>query len=86
MSVRKTQTEGKLVIDLDGSSGNAFCLLGLAASYLKQLEKSKDDIETILTEMKSGNYDNLLIVFERELSEYVILETENEHYLTLLNS
>ena len=86
MSVRKTQTQGKPVIDLDGPSGNAFCLLGLAASYLKQLEKSKDDIETILAEMKSGNYDNLLIVFERELGEYVILETENEHFLTLLNS
>lgn len=86
MSVRKPQSEPKPVIDLDGPVGNAFALLELAAKYLKQLEKSEDDIETILAEMKSGNYDNLLIVFERELGEYVILETENEHYLTLLNN
>ena len=86
MSVRKPQSETKPVINLDGPLGNAFALLGLVAKYLKQLEKSDDDIETILAEMKSGNYDNLLIIFERELGEYVILETENEHYLTLLNS
>lgn len=86
MSVRKTQTQRKPVINIDGPTGNAFYLLGLAKNYLKQLERDKDDIETILAEMKSGNYDNLLIVFERELGEYVILETENEHYLTLLSN
>ena len=86
MSVQKTQTQRKPVINIDGPTGNAFYFLGLAARYLKQLEKSKDEIETILAEMKSGDYDNLLLVFEKELGEYVILETENEHYLTLLSN
>lgn len=84
MSV-KTIKKSKTTINIDGPDGNAFVLLGLAKRFLKQLGKGEDDIETILTEMQSGNYDNLLIVFQRELGEYVDFETNNQNYLNLFN-
>lgn len=57
-------------IDLTGPQGNAFVLLGLASDLAKQLKK---DGAAILTEMKSGDYDHLLEVFEREFGDYVTL-------------
>ena len=84
MSV-KTIKQSKTTINIDGPDGNAFMLLGLAKRFLKQLERSSDDIDIIISEMQSGNYDNLLIVFQRELGEYVDFETNNQHYLNLFN-
>lgn len=84
MSV-KTIKHSKITINIDGSDGNAFVLLGLAKRFLKQLKRDSDDIDAIIKEMQSGNYDNLLIVFQRELGEYVDFETNNQHYLNLFN-
>ena len=62
--------ESKLEIDLTGPMGNAFCLLGYASKFCKQLGK---DPEPILEEMKSSDYENLVSVFDREFGEFVIL-------------
>ncbi len=60
----------KPVIDISGPMGNAFCLLGLASQYAKDLNK---DSEKIKEEMTSGDYENLLFVFEREFGDYVTI-------------
>lgn len=60
----------KIEIDLTGPLGNAFCLLGVAETLCKQLGKDYDDIST---RMKSGDYENLLAVFEEEFGDYVDL-------------
>ena len=59
------------VIDLTGPQGNAFFLLGQAGRYAGQLGLDSD---TIIAEMKSGNYENLVQVFDRYFGDYVILE------------
>jgi hypothetical protein len=61
-----------LVIDLTGSQGNAFYLMGFAQ---KNARKFGLDSDTVLAEMKSGDYKNLVQVFDNYFGEYVILET-----------
>lgn len=52
-----------LTIDLAGEDGNAFVLMGYVQRYAKELGK---DGKAIIDEMKSGDYSNLIAVFERE--------------------
>jgi hypothetical protein len=59
------------VIDLTGPQGNAFFLMGQAGRYARQLGL---DGNAIITEMRSGNYENLVQVFDRYFGDYVILE------------
>ena len=60
-----------LVIDLTGSQGNAFYLMGFAS---KNARKFGLDGSAILAEMKSGDYENLVTIFDKYFGEYVILE------------
>lgn len=60
-------------IDLTGPEGNAFYLLGYASKALPIIGKTKEEIDKILEEMKSSDYENLIAVFDRELGEYVDL-------------
>jgi len=57
-------------IDLTGPKGNARFLLMLAKSMAKQMLK---DPEPILEEMKAGDYENLIAVFDRHFSDFVTL-------------
>ena len=50
------------VIDLQGSQGNAFALMGIAEDWLRQM-KRRDEFRAMRTEMMSGDYNNLLRVF-----------------------
>ena len=59
------------VIDLTGPQGNAFFLMGQAGRYARDLGLNGD---TIINEMKSGDYENLVAVFDRYFGDYVILE------------
>ena len=59
------------VIDLTGPQGNAFFLMGQAGQYARQLGLDGD---MIINEMKSGNNENLVQVFDRYYGYYVILE------------
>ena len=59
------------VIDLTGPQGNAFFLMSQAGQYARQLGLDGDQI---INEMKSGNYENLVQVFDRYFGDYVILE------------
>jgi len=64
----------KITIDLSGPDGNAFYLLGKVRQFGQQLEFSKEKQSEISKEMKSGDYDNLLSVFEKHFGEYVKLQ------------
>jgi len=57
-------------IDLKGPRGNSYCLLGQARSLCKDLDMNS---KPILDDMKSGDYEHLLEVFEKHFSEYVTL-------------
>ena len=59
------------VIDLTGPDGNAFALMAQASNFARQLGLNKNKI---ITEMKSGDYENLVLVFDKYFVDYVILE------------
>ena len=62
-----------LSIDLTGCTGNAFYLLGYARELCRKLEKSEEETESILKEMKSSDYANLIQVFDDYFGDFVIL-------------
>lgn len=57
-------------INLLGSQGNAYYLLGVASNLANQLKLDKNQI---LKKMKEGNYENLITVFDYYFGKYVIL-------------
>ena len=65
----KQKRSGPIVVDLTGPDGNAFALMGLASSLAKQL-----GIKSPTAEMMSGDYENLLEVFDKNFGDFVILE------------
>lgn len=69
--IRNKTLTGPIVIDLTGPHGNAFYLLGVASVTAKKLGVDPDPI---LDDMKSGDYENLLEVFENYFGDYFILE------------
>lgn len=68
---RKTKMPGQIVIDLTGPDGNAFYLMGVAEKFCKTLGMDSDKI---ISEMQSGDYENLLKVFDSYFGSFVILE------------
>lgn len=69
--IRKKKNSNKVVIDLTGPQGNAFFLLGTAGRYALDMGL---DADTVLDKMKSGNYENLVTVFDSYFGDFVILE------------
>lgn len=67
---KKEMKQGKIKIDLTGPSGNAFFLIGYAKQLAEQLGK---DAKDIVARMTSGNYENLIKVFDAEFGDYVDL-------------
>lgn len=60
----------RMVIDLTGPQGNAFFLLGTAR---KLANRCDIDADTVIEEMKSGDYDNLVDVFDKYFGDFVDL-------------
>ena len=68
---KKEERNGPIVIDLTGPDGNAYALMAYATRFAKQLDL---DDKVIIKEMSSGDYENLLQVFDRYFGGFVILE------------
>ena len=60
------------VIDLQGPQGNAFALMAYADDFLRQMGR-RHEFNAMRTEMMSGDYDNLIRIFEENFGEYVTL-------------
>ena len=69
MIKEKPKSNG-IEIDLTGPQGNAFYILGVAKSLCKQLDFNES---FVLNEMKSGDYDNLIKVFDDKFGSVVIM-------------
>jgi len=65
----KPQTRG-IEIDLTGPQGNAYFLLGTAQNLAKQIGLNSGEI---VKEMTSGDYENLVQVFDRHFGSVVTL-------------
>jgi len=70
MIKKKIQKNNGLEIDLTGPNGNAYYLLGTAKNLAKQLDLDSDKI---LNEMQSGDYENLIQVFDKNFGMFVTL-------------
>ena len=66
----KKEKTGPVEIDLTGPDGNAFVLIGYAKRLARQLDL---DGKKIADEMMSGDYENLLKVFDKHFGEFVTL-------------
>lgn len=64
-----------LCIDLSGPDGNAFCLMGYARDFCRQMKK--DDTE-IISDMMSSDYDHLVKVFEDNFPMVTLLNKPGE--------
>jgi len=80
---KEEHDSGKQVIDLTGPQGNAFCLLGLADKWMRQLKTLityDDNGETLIMngedvqdELTSGDYEHLVEKFDEYFGDYCIL-------------
>ena len=68
----KQALNGPIVIDLTGPDGNAFALMAYAKMLAKQLDF--EDVDGLLKDMMSGDYEHLLQVFDEHFGDFVILE------------
>ena len=85
---RDEMPRGPIEIDLCGPQGNAFYLMGLARTLCRDLKIEVDGLDAmralgittaanssdwIIEQMTSGDYENLLEVFDTYFGRYVIL-------------
>jgi len=70
MAILKKPTESGITIDLTGPQGNAYYLLGTAKNLAKQLDLNG---LAIMKDMQSGDYENLLEVFDNHFGNIVTL-------------
>ena len=71
---KESYESNPIIIDLAGPDGNAFALISLAQNLAKQLDYEPQQRGELTTEMMSGDYENLIQVFDRHFGELVILE------------
>jgi len=57
--------EKKPVVDLSDGDGNAFAILGACSRAARRAGWSKERVEAVMAEMRSGDYDHLLQVAMR---------------------
>lgn len=72
MIKQKQQTNG-IEIDLTGPQGNAYFLMGTAKNLGKQVGMGDSYIKEMLDKMMSGDYENLVKVFDDEFGSVVTL-------------
>ena len=70
MSIIKNPEVRKPEIDLLGPQGNAYFLLGTANRLGKQLDL---DVDKIIDDMESSDYENLIKVFDKHFGSIVDL-------------
>ena len=85
--IRETKSMPNTIVNLDGPEGNAFMLLAIAESEMEGMGIDRDEIDAILDDMKSGDYNYLLETMDEHLGaneDYpfgIIFETTNEDLL-----
>jgi hypothetical protein len=63
--MKNTSLFPSIEIDITGPMGNAYCIIGVVSTCLKEIGYSKDEIQTIIDDMMSSDYEHLLTVAKR---------------------
>ncbi len=69
--IKKKSSSRKITIDLTGPEGNAFCLIGYAKRWGRNLGFSNEKIEEIISDMMSSDYENLVKILDSNFGKYV---------------
>ena len=85
---RDEMPRGPIEIDLSGPDGNVFVLMGMAKRFARDLKLEIEGMDVleglgfqekqsagdwIVDQMKSGDYENAIQVFDRYFGDYVVL-------------
>ena len=70
MSIIRNPKPRKMEIDLNGTQGNAYFLMGTAQRLGKQLDL---DVDSIIEDMKSSDYEHLIKVFDKHFGMIIDL-------------
>lgn len=62
MTIRPMDERETPTVQLTGTDGNAFAVMGTVRSALKEAEWTKDEIMEVMDDMMSGDYNHLLCV------------------------
>ena len=73
-------------IDLTGPDGNAFALMAIFKNTAKQLDYNSDEIKKFTDQMMSGDYTNLVKIFNDHFGRYFTLYTTDKQLLRALES
>tara|TARA_R110002020_G_scaffold42164_10_gene123874 strand:+ start:60 stop:278 length:219 start_codon:yes stop_codon:yes gene_type:complete len=71
MAIISKDTTKKQTIDLTGTQGNAFYLIGTAMKLCKELQI---DDTLILNDMRSSDYEHLVNTFDTHFGDLIDLE------------
>lgn len=74
MAIIKKNPLDKMTIDLTGPQGNAYFILGTADQLGRQLGLDSDDLNAIMEDMKSSDYEHLIETFDKHFGWLVDLE------------
>ncbi len=69
--IREKLKHKGLIVDCSGPDGNAFQLLKLASDLAKNLNGQRKKHERMLTEMKSSDYEHLILTFDKHFGWHV---------------
>ena len=59
-----------VTIDRESPNGNAFYILGVAQQLMRQIGYTSEDAQSVIDEMKSGDYEDLVSVFNQTFCDY----------------
>ena len=79
--IRKRVPQHETVINLDGPDGNANNLIVIALVFGRDARMSEESLKSIVDEMRSGDYKNLITTFDKYFGGSIVLETTNSELL-----
>ena len=66
-----------IVIDLDGPDGNAYVLMAYARDFAKQMHMTQQEIEKMMKDMRSDDYEHLLQVFDKNFGSVMLIRSDD---------
>ena len=74
MTIKYVAPKKGITIQCSGPDGNAYTLLGLVNDLGKKMGWDQKQITKVLTEMKSSDYEHLILTFDKHFGWHVTLE------------
>jgi hypothetical protein len=70
MAIKYKTPQDRIVIDINGPQGTAIELLGQAALWMTQMNRSHEQIGDTITKMTSGDYETMITIFNQQFQSF----------------